>query len=73
MSKTPDYQKKALKKYLNKFYEFKVRIPLDEKDALVKHASKTGESLSSFVKRAIKETMKNDKKKKWLDKGERNE
>ena len=62
MTKTPEYQKKALKKYLKKFYEFKVRIPIEEKDKLLKHTAKTGESLSSFVKRAIKETMKNDKK-----------
>lgn len=56
-------QKKALNKYLNKFDEFKIRLPLGYKDKIKKHISDhtDDDSVNAFFKRAIDETMERDK------------
>lgn len=53
-------QKKALKKYIEGFDEFKVRLPRGYKDTIKKHAEKHGESMNAFFKRAIDETIRRD-------------
>ena len=58
-------QKKASKKYINeKLDEIKVRVPKGEKDIIKAHAESQDESVSAFVYRAVKETMKRDLRKK---------
>ena len=53
-------QKKADAKYAEKFFLLRVKLPLEEKAALDEHLSTTGESATTFIKRAIKETIKRD-------------
>lgn len=53
-------QKKATEKYLEGFDEFKVRLPKGYKETLKKHAEKRGESMNSFFKRAVDETVCRD-------------
>ncbi len=54
-------QQKAVAKYTKTNYdELKVRVPKGKRDEIKTHADKHGESLNSFVNRAINETMKND-------------
>lgn len=56
-------QQKAVAKYMKSNYdELKVRVPKGKKDEIKSHAEKHGESLNSFVNRAIDETMKRDSK-----------
>ena len=59
--KTPESQKKAIKKYLSKFVDVKIRVEPDYRDQIQLHAQSTGESMSAFIKRAIDETMVRDK------------
>ena len=62
---TPEYQKKALKKYLSKFKEVKLRLLPEEHDAIVAHAQAMGDkSTVAFISRAIHETMERDKSNK---------
>lgn len=53
-------QRKATDKYLEKFDEMRVRVPKGQKDIAKAHAGKQGESLNSFISRAITETMERD-------------
>lgn len=56
-------QQKAVAKYMKSNYdELKVRVPKGKKDEIKSHAEKHGESLNSFINRAIDETMKRDSK-----------
>lgn len=56
-------QQKAVAKYMKSNYdELKVRMPKGKKDEIKSHAEKHGESLNSFVNRAIDETIKRDSK-----------
>ena len=57
LPKTSEAQRKATKKYLSKFTELKLRLTAEEHSALKEHTSKTGESIASFLRRAIKETI----------------
>ena len=60
-NKTPDYQIKAVKKYLSKFKEVKLRFLPDEHEVIVSHAKKMGDkSTVAFISRAIRETMERD-------------
>jgi len=61
--KTPDSQRKAIKKYLSKFVDIKIRVTPETRDVIQNHAQKTGESMASFINRAIAETMARDKEK----------
>lgn len=53
-------QLRASKKYHEKFDNVQIRVPAGEKEVIAKHAAKKGESLNSFVRRAIIETMDRD-------------
>jgi len=53
-------QLRASKKYHEKFDNLQIRVPAGEKEAISKHAAAKGESLNSFVRRAIIETIKRD-------------
>lgn len=52
---------RATKKYHDKFDRVQIRIPHGEKDILEQHAESMGESVNSFVRRAIAETIERDK------------
>ncbi|MGN1231729.1 MAG: hypothetical protein ACI4TP_07495 [Anaerotignum sp.] len=56
-------QRKATDKYLEKFDEMRVRVPIGEKARVKAHAQAQGESLNGFINRAITETMERDKAK----------
>lgn len=62
-SHTPEYQKKAVKKYLSKFKEIHIRVLPERHEEIVSHAKKMGDkSTVAFVERAIRETMDRDSK-----------
>ena len=57
-------QQKAVAKYMAENYdEIKVRVPKGKKDRIKAHVEKNGESLNSFVNRAIDETVERDNNK----------
>ena len=59
--KTPEYQKRAIKKYLSKFKEIRIRTLPEEHDTIVEHAKMMGDkSTVAFISRAIHETMERD-------------
>lgn len=54
-------QQKAVAKYMkNNYEEIKVRVHKGQKDIIKAHAEKNGESVNSFVNRAIDETIQRD-------------
>lgn len=53
-------QLRANKKYQQKFEKLQIRVSHEEKAAAEKHAQLTGESVNTFVRRAIAETMERD-------------
>lgn len=56
-------QRKATDKYIKeKTDEIKIRVPKGKKEKIKEHAESTGESVNSFINRAINITMENDKK-----------
>lgn len=57
-----DAQKKAIKKYDEKFDMVRFRVPAGELDEYKTHADNQGESLAEFMRRAAKETIKRDNK-----------
>lgn len=57
-----DAQQRATKKYLEKFDDLRIRVPAGEKAQISAHAASMGESLNSFVRRAIAETIERDQK-----------
>lgn len=61
---TPDYQRRAARKYLSKFKEIKLRTLPEEHEAITAHAKAAGDkSTVAFIMRAIEETMERDKQK----------
>jgi len=54
-------QIRARKKYREKQEYLQTRVSPEEKLAITKHINATNESLSDFIRRAIKETMERDK------------
>ena len=56
-------QLEANKKYDNKFDKVLIRVPSGEKELIAAHAEEQGESVNSFVRRAISETIERDKAK----------
>ena len=50
-------QKKAIKNYLDKQDEIRIRLPKGEKEVIKKYAQDNGESMNSFIIRAIKAAM----------------
>ena len=53
-------QRKATDKYLEKFDEMRVRVPIGQKAIFKSHAEERGESLNSYIIRAMTETMERD-------------
>lgn len=53
-------QRRATEKYLEKFDEMRVRVPVGQKAVYKAHAEAQGESLNGFINRAITETMERD-------------
>lgn len=53
-------QRKATDKYLEKFDEMRVRVPTGRKAEIKAHAEAQGESLNSFIIRAMDETIERD-------------
>jgi len=53
-------QQRATKKYHQKFENIQIRVPKGEKELIYNHAQNKGESLTAFIRRAIKETMERD-------------
>lgn len=57
-----DAQRRAVAKYNAENYErLEIRVPKGEKDLIKAHADSMGESVNSFVGRAIHEAMERDK------------
>lgn len=57
-------RKKANEKYLKESVEdIRIRVPKGDKAKVQEHAATMGESMNSFVVRAIDETMERDKQK----------
>ena len=54
-------QIRARKKYREKQEYLQTRVSPEEKIAIAEHVTATNESLSDFIRRAIKETMEHDK------------
>lgn len=61
MMSVSDAQKRATKKYNSKKYDrIELKVQKGEKDLMKIHAIKQGESLNSFINRAIQNQMKAD-------------
>ena len=54
-------RKRTNQKYHQKFDEVRIRVPKGEKDIISTHAAEQGESVNTFVRRAISETIAKDK------------
>lgn len=63
MADKTDAQKRAQKKYMEKFVEVKVRMTSEKRSQIQDHAKKLGKSTTEFINRAIDETMERDNKK----------
>ena len=57
-------QLRASKKYHQKFDDLRIRVPAGEKEIIEKHAAARGESVNSFVRRAVAETMERERQMK---------
>lgn len=67
--RTPENQRKAIRKYLSKFKEVKLRLLPEEHEEIVAHAKKMGDkSTVAFISRAIHETMERDRQNKGDEK-----
>jgi predicted HicB family RNase H-like nuclease len=62
-------QLRASKKYHAKFDTVQIRVPQGEKERIAEHAKNQEESLNTFVRRAIQETMERDASKKTASSG----
>lgn len=54
-------QLRANKKYHQKFHKLQVRVTHEEQEILETHIKEMGESVNSFTRRAIFETIERDK------------
>ena len=61
MPEVSEAQKRAQKKYMEKFVEVKVRMTPEQRSTVQAHAQRMGESTTVFINRAITETMERDK------------
>ena len=59
--KLTEAQIRANKKYHQSLDEIKVRVPKGEKQVIADHAASQGESMVSFIRRAIAEAIERDK------------
>ena len=56
-----DAQRRAANKYISeKLEEIKFRVPKGKKDIIKAHAESRGESVNSFINRAVDETIERD-------------
>jgi len=54
-------QQKAVNKYIKENYDvFQIRMPKGKKDIIKAHAESKGESVNSFINRAVDETIERD-------------
>ena len=60
MGEKTEAQKKAQKKYMEKFMVAQIRMERDKYHAVQAHAEAQGESTTGFINRAIDETMERD-------------
>lgn len=60
-------QLRASKKYQSKFDKVQIRVPHEEKEVIDAHAAEMGESVNTFVRRAIAEAIERDKAAKKHD------
>ena len=60
MGERTEAEKRAQKKYIEKFSRVEFRMTDKEKATMQAHAAERGESLNGFINRAIKETIQND-------------
>lgn len=56
-------QKRAHKKYMERFVEIKVRMTPNQREKVKDHAKQQRESTTAFINRAILEAMERDKAK----------
>jgi len=61
MPEVSEAQKRAQKKYMEKFVEVKVRMTPEQRCTVQAHSQRMGESTTVFINRAISETMERDK------------
>lgn len=54
-------QKRAHRKYMEKFVEIKVRVTPDKRTAIQEHAQTMGESATTFINRAIDNQISQDR------------
>jgi predicted HicB family RNase H-like nuclease len=60
---TTKAQQKAVNKYMAANYDrINLTVPKGKKEEIKVHAESKGESVNSFINRAIKQTMESDKK-----------
>lgn len=57
-------RRKANEKYMTGLDDIKVRVPKGRREEIKAHAEQQGESLNSFIIRAIDETIERDENKK---------
>lgn len=61
MPEKTDAQKRAQKKYMEKVSRVEITMEPEKKKRLQAHADSQGESVNSFVNRAIDETLEREK------------
>ncbi len=61
MGEKTEAQKKAQKKYMEKFTVVRARMTPEKYEAVQAHAADQGESVNGFIYRAIDETIERDK------------
>lgn len=57
-------QLRANKKYHDKFERIQIRVPHEEKEAIEAYAEEIGESVNTFVRRAVAEAMQREREAK---------
>ncbi len=60
MAEKTEAQKRAHKKYMEKFVEIKFRTTAEHREIIKAFAAKNGESATGFIVRAINETMERE-------------
>lgn len=55
-----EVSKAATNKYRAKFSMLQIRVQQEERDRIAEHAASRGESMTAFIKRAVRETMERD-------------
>ncbi len=61
--RTTEAQKRAKKKYMERFVEIKVRVTPEKRTAIQEHAQTMGESATTFINRAIDNQISQDRRK----------